>query len=209
MEIKNWQQKNDIPNIDFLTFKVKKYIKNKDWYKNSNKLIKKYFKKHNLFINILSITSPRTSVKRNLINTINTYNQILNNKEITVNYGITNTNTKKNIELMLNTNKFNGQKVNAFSNALKLKDNNNIVIDTWTLKAFNLKRHAPTKNDIEHINTTINILANNLNLKSYEIQACLWVYAKKELNTTIHKEFYDFGYYLKAYINQTKLNIGG
>jgi len=209
MLIKAWRHKNNIPSIELLTLKTKQYINNKDWYKNSNKLIKKRFKEYNLFIDILSITSPRTSVKRNCTNAIETYNQVLNNQKLTVQYGLTHANTKRNIDLMLKSNKFKGQKVNSFSNALKLKDNNNIVIDTWMLKAFNLKRKSPLKNDIEHINTTVKTIAKKLNLKPYEVQACLWVYAKSELNNTTVKESYDFSYYLKAYFDQTKLNIGG
>jgi len=209
MLIKAWRHKNNIPSIELLTLKTKQYINNKDWYKNSNKLIKKHFKEYNLFIDILSITSPRTAVKRNCTNAIETYNQLLNNQKLTVQYGLTHKTTKRNIDLMLKTNKFNGYKVNRFSNALKLKDKNNIVIDTWVLKAFNLKRKSPLKNDIEHINTTVKTIAEKLNLKSYEVQACLWCYAKTELNNTTFKESYDFSYYLKAYLEQTKLDIGG
>jgi len=209
MLIKTWGHKNNIPPIELLTLKTKQYINNKNWYKNSNKLIKKHFKKHNLFIDILSITSPRTSVKRNCTNAIKTYNQITNKQKLTAQYGITHKTTKRNIDLMLKTNKFSGYKINSFSNALKLKDTNNIVIDTWMLKAFNLKRKSPLKNDVEHINTTVKTIAKKLNLKPYEVQACIWAYAKTELNTTPFKESYDFSYYLKAYFDQTKLDIGG
>ena len=209
MDRDQWIKKNNIPDITLLTEKTKKYIYNKHWYKNSNALIKKYYEHSNLFIDILAITSPRTTVKRNCINAIATYDQIVNNKPLTISYGITHKNTKKNIDKMLTSNIFNGKKVNAFSNALKLKDNNNIVIDVWILKAFNLKRHAPTNNDTIHITAMIKEIALSLSIKPYEAQACLWVYAKTELNTTIHKDSHDFSYYLRAHHEQTKLNVGG
>ena len=208
MNIDRWTNKNNIPTIRMLIEKTKKYMHNKDWYLNSNALIKQYFKHSDLFIDILAITSPRTSVKRNCINAVATYDQITNHKPLTVSYGITHTNTKKNIDLMLTDYVFSGIKINAFSNALKLKDSNNIVIDTWMLKAFNLKRQAPTKNDIIHITSIVKEIAKQLKLKPYQVQACLWVYAKTELNTTRFKESYDFSYYLKAIEQQTKLDIG-
>ena len=203
-----WINKNSVPHIGLLIKKTQQYIDNKDWYANSNALINKCFDDPNLFIDILAITSPRTTVKRNCINSIKTYEQITNNKALTVNYGITHTNTKRNIDLMLTDNIFNGVKINTFSNALKLKEDNNIVIDVWTLKAFNLKRRSPTHNDTIHITAIIKEIALKLCLQPYEVQACLWVYAKTELNTTVYKDSHDFSYYIKAHNEQTKLNIG-
>lgn len=208
MDREQWIKKNNAPDINLLIEKTQQYIKNKNWYKNSNALIKRYFKHSNLFIDILAITSPRTTVKRNCINAMATYKEIVNNKPLTVSYGITHKNTKKNIDLMLTDNMFSGQKINAFSNALKLKDNNSIVIDVWMLKAFNLKRKSPTNSDTIHITAIVKEIALKLGLKPYEAQACLWVYAKTELNTTVHKDSNDFSYYIKADQEQTKLNIG-
>ena len=162
MNRKQWIKKNKAPDINLLINKTKQYIKNKDWYKNSNAIIKESYNQPNLFIDILAITSPRTTVKRNTINTIKTYNQIINNKPLTVSYGITHKTTKKNIDLMLTDNMFSGQKINAFSNALKLKDKDNVVIDIWMLKAFNLKRKSPTPNDTVHITNIIEEIALTL-----------------------------------------------
>lgn len=74
------------------------------------------------------------------------------------------------------------------------------------LKAFNLKRKTPTKNDIIHINTIIKTIASRLNLKTYEVQACLWSFAKIELNNTSFKAYKDFSYYLKEYFKQSTID---
>lgn len=208
MNREQWINKNNVPSMQLLINKAKQYSKNKDWYKNSNELIKQYFKEPDLFIDILAITSPRTTVKRNTINAVKTYDQILNKEPLTVSYGITHKNTKRNIDLMLSDNIFNGQKVNSFANALKLKHNNNVVIDVWLLKAFNIQRVGPTKNDINHITAIIKEMALSLSMEPYEAQACLWCYAKTELNKTSFKDSYDFSYYLKAIKQQSKLNVG-
>jgi hypothetical protein len=65
------------------------------------------------------------------------------------------------------------------------------------MRVFNLKRRAPTKCDIRQIKTIINKIATELNLYPAEVQACLWSYAKTELNKTNFKEDKDFSFYLK------------
>jgi len=205
MNYKQWVKKNNAPSLKYLTDKTLKYIDNKEWYFKSNKLIKKYYpKNYNLFIDILSITSPRNTVKNNCLYAIKTIDKIVNHKPINIKYGIANKMIKKNLDLYLTTNKFNGVKVNNFAKSLNLV-NGAVCIDAWMLKVFNLKHIRPTKNDIIHINTIINKIALDLGLKTYEVQACLWSYAKNELNNSVHKEFKDFSYYLKQYFNQTTL----
>lgn len=156
-----------------------------------------------MFIDILAITSPRTTVKRNTINAIKTINNLDDIDNIS--YGITNKQTKKNLKLYLNTGNFNGLKINQFADSLKLIDGS-ICIDVWMLKAFNIDRLSPTYNDVKHIRHIIKHIANKLNMTTYEVQACLWSYAKNELNNTSFKEFYDFTYYLKAINNQSKID---
>lgn len=206
MNFKDWSNKNDTPTIDFLTDKTLEYIKDKDWYKNSNAIIKHYYPKdYKLFIDILSITSPLTNVKLNLLNTIKTVDDIKYKRQSNIVYGLANRQIKHNLGKYDKTKKFTGIKIINFANSLKLVDGS-VCIDTWILKAFNLKRRAPTKYDIKYITKVIKTIANGLGIETYEVQACLWVYAKTKLNDTVFKESYDFSYYLKAYFEQTKLD---
>ena len=111
---------------------------------------------------------------------------------------------RHNLDKYNKTKTFGGIKINNFASSLKLIDGSTCV-DTWMLKAFNLKRHAPTKYDIKYITKIIGQISDKLDIKTYEVQACLWVYAKTKLNGTTFKESHDFSYYLKAYFEQTKL----
>lgn len=207
MDLKGWSNKNKIPTINFLLDKTLKYINNKDWYKNSNRLIRQFYPKdHNLFIDILSITSPLTNVKSNLLNTIITVNNIKYKRENNIVYGLANKNIKNNLDKYNKTKQFTGIKINNFAGSLKLKDGS-VCIDTWMLKVFNLKRNAPTKYDVKYITRIVKDIANKLDMKTYEVQACLWVYAKTELNDTRFKNSHDFSYYLKGYFEQKNLDI--
>ena len=205
MNFNDWVNKNSIPCIELLTDKTLKYIDHKDWYLNSNKVVKRYYPNDfNLFFDILSITSPLTNVELNLINTIKTVDIIKYKRPNNIVYGLANKSTRTNLDKYVRTKQFSGQKINNFAGSLKLKDGS-VCIDTWMLKAFNLKRRSPTNYDIRYITKIVKIIADKLGLKTYEVQACLWVYAKTEINGTKFKESHDFSYYLKAYFEQTDL----
>ena len=207
MNMEQWLNKNSIPSFEYLTDKTLKYIGCKNWYLNSNKIIKTYYPKDfNLFIDILSITSPLTNVKLNLTNTIKTVDIIKYKRANTITYGLANKTIQANLKKYRQTDKFGGVKINNFSSSLRLK-NGAVCIDTWILKAFNLKRRAQTKYGIRHITRIIKAISDKLDLKTYEVQACLWVYAKTEINGTKFKESHDFSYYLKAYFEQTNLKM--
>jgi len=207
MNLKNWSNKNKTPTVNFLIDKTLKYNSFKDWYLNSNKIVKQYYPKDfNLFIDILSITSPLTNVKLNLINTIKTVDNIKYKRTNTIIYGLANKSIRTNLDKYNKIKKFSGVKINNFAKSLRLIDGY-VCIDTWMLKAFNLKRHAPTKYGIKYITKIVGKIANKLDMKTYEVQACLWVYAKTEINGTRFKESHDFSYYLKSYFEQTKLDV--
>ena len=207
MNFNDWLNKNSIPSIELLTDKTLKYIANKDWYLNSSNLVKHYYPRdYNLFIDILSITSPLTNVKLNLTNTIKTVDIIKYKRTNTIIYGLANKQIRTNLDKYNKTKRFSGVKINNFAGSLKLKDGS-VCVDTWMLKAFNLKRRAPTKYDIKYITKIVEIIADKLNLKTYEVQACLWCYAKTELNGTTFKESHDFSYYLKSHFEQTNLKL--
>ena len=185
--------------IKYLTNKTLQYINNKDWYKNSNKLIKDKFKDdHKLFIKLLGVTSPRNTVKQNTKYAINGYICIKNSIPITFKFGIANKQITNNVNKVINKEVVGGQKVNSFIDSLLLIDGS-ICIDVWMLKVFNIKRKSPTAKDIRIIRAKIIKISNRLKLKTYEVQGCLWCYAKNELNGTKHKEYKDFNYYLQKF----------
>lgn len=207
MNLKEYMNKNSIPGIEYLTGKTLKYIKNKGWYLNSHKMVKHYYPKDfNLFFDILSITSPLTNVKLNLTNTIKTVDNFKYHRQNNIVFGLANKQIRTNLDKYKRTKQFSGVKINNFAGSLKLKDGS-VCVDTWMLKAFNLKKRSPTKYDIKYITKIVKIIADKLNLKTYEVQACLWCYAKTELNGTTFKESHDFSYYLKSHFEQTNLKL--
>lgn len=205
IDFKLWQSVNNIPSLYVLTEKTKKYINNKNWYSKSNETIKEIFKDDSdLFIDLLAITSIRNSVKSNTIFALDCYYRIKHDKPLNRKYGIADKPIKINIKRVLNDKPIHGNKISKFAKCLK-GDLDNIVIDVWMLKAFNINRMSPNKKDIKYIEYIINRISKKLNIKNAQVQACLWCYAKYELNNTNHKEYKDFSYYLKSF-NQNILN---
>lgn len=197
MNLSKWRNKYNVPTNKKLIDKTLYYSDNKDWYTKSLQAIKHKYGIHtNKFIKLLGVTSPRNTVKRNLFLADKTLKYTILNKEIDFSYGIANKQIANNVNRALNNKPIGGIKVNAFIKALQ-GDLNQVVIDSWMLKAFNIKRRAPIYNDIKHIKTVINKIAIETNLKPSEVQACLWSYAKTELNNSNFKEDNDFSYYVK------------
>ena len=202
MLLSEWRNKYNVPTNKKLIEKTLFYKANKDWYNNSLKAIKcKYGIHTNKFIKLLGVTSPRNTVKRNLYLADKTLKYDILDKDIDFSYGIANKQIKNNVDKVLTNKSFGGIKVNAFVKALQ-GDLNQCVIDSWMLKAFNIGAQSPRPNDLKHIKTIINKIAIQTNLKPSEVQACLWCYAKAELNDSPFKEDNDFSYYMQ----QTKLN---
>jgi len=207
VNLNEWTNKNNIPDTNYLLNKTLKYIQHKDWYKKSNKTIKQYYpKNYNLFIDILAITSPITTVKSNVLAAIMTVDTIKYKRDNSIIYGLANKQIRNSLDRYNKTKIISGIKTTNFANSLRLISDS-VCIDTWILKAFNLKRRAPTKYDIKYITTIIKRIACMLGIETYEVQACLWVYAKTELNGTGFKKSHDISYYLKAYFEQTQLNV--
>ena len=197
MLLSKWRKKYNVPTNKKLTDKTLLYRQNKDWYISSNKAIRdKYGKQTDLFIKLLGVTSPRNTVKRNLYLADKTLNYFISDKLIDFSYGIANKQIKKNIDKVLSDKPFGGIKVNAFVKALN-GDLSQVVIDSWMLKAFNIGAQSPRPNDLIHIKTIVNKIVIETNLQPSEVQACLWCYAKAELNDSPFKEDNDFSYYMK------------
>jgi len=197
MLLSEWRNKYNVPTNKKLIEKTLFYKENKDWYSNSLKAIKgKYGIHTNRFIKLLGVTSPRNTVKRNLFLANKTLNYSILDKDIDFSYGIANKQILNNVTKVLNDKPFGGVKVNAFVEALA-GDLNQVVIDSWILKAFNIGAQSPRPNDLIHIKTIINKIAIETELKPSEVQACLWCYAKAELNDSPFKEDNDFSYYMQ------------
>lgn len=200
MDLTTWRKKYNIPTNKKLKDKALSYQQSKSWYDNSYQRLKIcYGQNTELFINLLAVTSPRNSVKRNLALADKALTYYLQGKTIDFSFGLASKQIENNVNKVLQNKSFGGQKVNAFAKAL-LGDKKQIVIDSWMMKAFNLKRIAPNTNDIKHIKTIINKIAAETNLEPAEVQACLWSYAKNELNDSPFKEDNDFSYYLTEWL---------
>lgn len=197
MLLSEWRNKYNVPTNKKLIEKTLFYKDNKNWYSNSLKAIKNKYGIHtDKFIKLLGVTSPRNIVKRNLFLADKTLKYSILDKEIDFSYGIANKQIKKNVDKVLINKPFRGVKINAFVKALT-GDLNQVVIDSWMLKAFNINRQSPITNDLTHIETIINKIAIETNLKPSEVQACLWCYAKTELNDSPFKEDNDFSFYMQ------------
>lgn len=208
MKLTDWRKKYNVPTNKYLAQKTLEYSSAKDWYKNSfysiQELLFKIDNKHiystKLFINILAATSPRNSVKQNLKYSIDIYLAIINNQPVdSISCGLATKQIHKNINRVLNGEPLSGKKVRPFAAAL-LGDPNAVVVDTWMIKCFNINRQAPTPNDLKHITTIINKISTQTGLEPAEVQACLWSYAKTELNDTVFKEANDYSFYIKELI---------
>jgi len=211
MNLTTWRKKYNIPTNKLLAKKCLEYRDARDWYANSRAAIDKLlteryqypvYMQRKLFIDILAATSPRQSVKRNLKCTLDIYIELImgdgNYKKISC--GIATKQIHKNIErAIISTKELHGQKVRAFAEALN-GNKEAVVIDSWVLKAFGIPRQTPTPNDVVHITTIIKKLSDKVGLAPCEVQACLWSYAKTELNDTPFKEDNDFSHYIKELI---------
>jgi len=202
MNLSEWRHKYNVPTNKKLIEKTLLYIDNRNWYTNSLKAITNKYGVHtDKFIKLLGVTSPRNTVKHNLLLADKTLKYSILNKDIDFSYGIANKQIRRNVDKVLNNRVIGGQKVNAFIKALS-GDLKQIVIDSWVLKVFNINRQAPLKNDITHIKTVIDKIAIITKLEPSQVQACLWCYAKTELNDSPFKEDNDFSFYMQ----QSRLN---
>ena len=206
MKLTDFRKKHNVKPNYFLRYKINQYIAFKDWYTDSKAAILEHMDEPaaQVFIDLLAATSPRNSVKQNLVYAFQAFEAYMNDSSAYINgsltdhltFGLANKGIQKNVKRVFEYKPIKGAKVYPFAEALK-GDLDQVVIDSWMLKVFNVKRSAPTPADRECITKLINKLADQTNLKPAEVQACLWAYAKTELNDTPFKEANDFSYYLK------------
>jgi hypothetical protein len=197
INLTKWRKLHSVPSNKLLRLKVIEYIENKNWYTNTRQAIKEHFPSDShLFSSLLACTSQRNSLKVNVSLALLSYEYIKNGSDpLTIDYGIASPSIKGNIKRVLGGSLPSGNKIKPFTLAL-LGDLSQIVIDSWMVKLFNLKRNTPNKTDIKHMSTIITMLSEEFNLKPSEIQSILWVYAKRELNETNNKDYEDYSFFL-------------
>ena len=198
INLTRWRKINRVPTNKLLKLKTLQYINNKNWYKNTHIAIKTLFPDdYKLFSSLLAVTSQRNRIPINLNMAFKAFITIKEgNDPLNLDYGLCTPQIRGNIKRILEGNTPRGNKIKPFYGALN-GDYNQIVIDTWMIKLFiHSKRKTPNLTDIRHIQTIINNLSKELLLKPCQIQACLWCYAKTELNDTMFKESYDYSFYL-------------
>jgi len=193
MNFKEWKKINKIDKNfeNKLMYKVISNLEGFNWYNDIYNNAKKYYPdNYKLYLGLLSVTSQRNTLEVNESLTINALNTIkeFNNPYI-LNYGIADKPIKNNIKRILEGKLPHGNKIKPYYKALVNNDLNQVVIDTWILKIFNLKHKYKyaNKNDIKYIKYIIRKISKKLKIKPSNTQSCLWYYARKELNNLNHK----------------------
>lgn len=200
ISLTDYRKLNKIPSNNELKKIVNDYIKYKDWYNVSLNAIKEKFPYNwELFLGLLCVTSQQTSLKQNLDFTLMAYQNVINNYDMSeLNFGIANKPIQNNIKRILTGQLPNGQKIRSFTLALK-GDLSQVVIDSHMIKFFtnNSGKKIPRKTDIKHINTIINHISKDLNLKNSQVQACIWSYIKDKKSYSRNRNLYDYSTLLR------------
>jgi hypothetical protein len=200
LSIDEWRKKRNITSTEHLITKVLEYIDNRYWYQRSNRIVTALYGEHaDLFLQILAATSIRTNVRQNVTNAKKAFSYIVDGipiEQYPSSFGIADKNIKVQLMKIEKCLPLTGIKICQFYLSLSLVDGA-VCVDSWMLKAFNIThRKTPSSADYRHIKTIVTEIAELLNMKTYEVQACLWCYAKSELNGTNFREYKDFTYYL-------------
>jgi hypothetical protein len=160
---------------------IREFISHKDWYTESRQAIEsQYGSDSRLVIELIAATSPRNSVKSNLVFALRAYNHIKVGYDISLNkYGIGTPAIIPNLKRIVSgVDGLSGRKVENFRRAL-LGDLSAVVVDVWMLRVFNIDKKAPCKSDYDYIEATVKKLAKKVGIEPAEAQACLWAYAKR------------------------------
>lgn len=179
---------------------IRGYKKYKDWYRNTRSvLIKTFGKDYKLVAALISATSPRQQVKKNIKIALDIYNQFKNNPnfdeffnnrtEFLKNYGLMHSHYN-NIRTALNHNykkklTLSGHKVNAFYNNL-IGNYHFVTLDIWMMKIFGLSdseipKVAKSKKKYDKYSDMLRNNAKERNLLPAELQAILWIKYKNEV----------------------------
>lgn len=172
-------------------------ISAQDWYENSRQAIVQAFgERSDLFIDILSVTSPRNSVKGNLTIAIRAFDVITKGYKITkkLKVGLAGENIRRNLKAIQAGESYSGIKVQTFAQALK-GDWSVVVVDSWMVQAIGLNKVAPAPNDRKIIVELVKRLADQMGLAPAQCQACIWYGIKQQ--STKWKNASDFAEYLR------------
>ena len=196
---KNFLTTNEVSDKKLIAM-VFESIEAKNWYRNSFDTINRYFGDNSeLFIDILSATSPRVSVKYNVIFALRAYNNITSGYEVwrkgQIKFGLAHPIIEKNLRRISHGEKLSGRKVNDFRKAL-LGDGTRVVVDVWMLRVFGLNKKSPCESDYDFIEYKVSKIARLLNMEACEVQACLWVSIKKQSSIQRLRTGTDFADYL-------------
>lgn len=163
---------------------IQEHINHKDWYiKAFEEIHNKYFPLHNLFIDILSATSPRKSVKANLKITetiIKAFNKgTIINKAFLTNIGLIRS-CHQNVWRALKGQPLSGDKVRAFAENLK-GNLEAVTIDVWVKRYFKIPdKKSLTTLQYQKLAAKIKRNAKRHKLKPAEYQAVIWTIIRKD-----------------------------
>jgi len=152
-----------------------KGIEHKDWYQVAHKAIATYCKANSIpindFIDVLALTSPRVSVKRNMEVTKEIF------KGNSIDYRPIKTlvpTVQRSIAVWVETKQINGKKTSEFANSLNLIKGS-ICLDVWMSRAYKVEQKKLFRKDIHsRIVKDIKRLSKKYNLETYQVQACIW-----------------------------------
>ncbi len=177
------------------------HIKEKNWYYNINKSIKKKYKNDAiLFSGLLSATFPRFQVKRNFNTSVTIYNDYKNNKNMLKdfksnevkalkNYKILKAHYNNIIRVLDNGNKkaleLSGNKVNSFYHNI-IGFYGEITIDVWMLRLFKHSKKFCNKSEYKRYSNNVKSVRRkikkvyHINMNNSAVQAILWQYIRKQ-----------------------------
>ena len=149
----------------------------KDWYAKAAEQIKTICTKNGWdcgeFIDILSLTSPRVHVKRNLRIALHYFRE----------GSLPSTVWKPfvtSVEHYESTGEIRGPKTSAFADALK-GNTDAVVLDVWMAAAFNVEQKVfSKKTEREKYETIIRRVAKRLGWEPRQVQAAMWASAVKQ-----------------------------
>jgi len=187
----------------FLHASIQGYKKYKNWYRRTrSSLIKNFSSDYKLVAGLISSTSPRRDVSRNVRTALVIYKAFRQNSNIVK---LSKKDFCKKFELMNahynnvmrtlthNYNKpleLSGNKVNAFYNNM-IGNYDFVTIDVWMLRIMGVETyngHYLSTKQYNQLSNIISEIATEQNLLPAELQAILWIKYKAEIGNVVKKE---------------------
>jgi len=163
---------------------IKTIVAQKDWYINAHKIADDIATLYGIpvfkVVGVIAALSPRNKWYRNIIDTNNLINAVINNLPLPsiATYG---RQVKKAIDIINCHNQAEclhhigkGLKTLSFYHNIML-DFDYVTIDIWIARAAGLCKYAPSKVEYVEIANTIKLIARELNIQPAIVQAGIWV----------------------------------